>query len=291
MSRTRYWSFGTLIVLFAAAVIVAAAELPQIGAGGLLYPHRRPVSTPRPPGCDDAVYPGDGVALKGWRCAASTARVGTLVFLHGIADNRAGVAGVAPRFVPRGFDVIAYDSRAQGESGGSVCTYGYWEKRDLKNVIDTIPSGPVVLLGTSLGAAVALQEAADDPRVSGIVAAEVFSDLRTVARERAPFFFTEGAIRRAFAIAEERGRFRIDDVRPVDAARNIHVPVLLIHGAADTDTRPDHSRRVFDALGGPKELILIDGAHHNQSLQRGETWQRIEDWIRTIVPPLAAPST
>jgi hypothetical protein len=44
------------------------------------------------------------------------------------------------------------------------------------------PSG--VLLGTSLGAAVALQEAADDGRVVGIVAAEVFSDLRTVARAR-----------------------------------------------------------------------------------------------------------
>jgi len=52
--------------------------------------------------------------------------------------------------------------------------------------------------------------AADDKRVKGIVAAEVFSDLRTVARGRAPGFLTEGIIARAFGMAEARGAFRVD---------------------------------------------------------------------------------
>jgi pimeloyl-ACP methyl ester carboxylesterase len=55
------------------------------------------------------------------------------------------------------------------------------------------------------------------------------------------------------------------------------VPVLLIHGAEDTDTPPAHSQRVFDALKGPKQLILVPGAHHNQSLS-GPVW----DQIRTV---------
>lgn len=87
---------------------------------------------------------------------------------------------------PRGFDVVAYDSRAHGESDGDVCTYGFYEARDLHRVLDTVAPGPVVLFGTSLGAAVALQETAGDPRVTAVVAAETFSDLRTVASERAP---------------------------------------------------------------------------------------------------------
>jgi cephalosporin-C deacetylase-like acetyl esterase len=41
-----------------------------------------------------------------------------------------------------------------------------------------------MLLGTSLGGAVAIQAAAIDPRISAVVAAEVFSDLRTIAGER-----------------------------------------------------------------------------------------------------------
>jgi pimeloyl-ACP methyl ester carboxylesterase len=48
--------------------------------------------------------------------------------------------------------VIAYDSRRHGESGGDVCTYGYYEKEDLRRVIDALERGPVVLMGTSLGA-------------------------------------------------------------------------------------------------------------------------------------------
>jgi hypothetical protein len=131
---------------------------------------------------------------------------------------------------------VAYDSRAHGESSGAACTYGFYEKQDLRRVVDTIDSGPVVLMGTSLGAAVALQEAAEDARVSAVVAAETFSDLRTVAIERAPFFFTPNVIRRAFQLAEAEGRFTIEAVSPETAARKIEAPVLIIHGSIDRDT-------------------------------------------------------
>src|SRR4030095_9338688 len=78
-------------------------------------------------------------------------------------------------------------------------------KDDLRRVLDSLDPGPVVLMGSSLGAAVALQEAADDRRVTVVVAAETFSDLRTIARERAPFFFTSSIITREFRLAEARG--------------------------------------------------------------------------------------
>lgn len=204
---------------------------------------------------------------------------GTIVYLHGIADNPGSAAGAIARFVPRGFRVIAYDSRSHGRSEGDVCTYGFHEKTDLRRVIDTVTDGPVVLIGTSLGAAVALQEAAGDSRVTAIVAAETFSDLRIVATERAPFFFTRGTIDRAFALAEAQAHFRVDEVSPARAAATIAVPVLLIHGAADVDTPPAHSERVRAALRGPSELILVPGAHHNESLNGAEIWKTIEAWI------------
>ena len=190
-----------------------------------------------------------------------------------------GAAGVASRFTAHGLDVIAYDSRAHGESGGAFCTYGYFEKGDLRRVVDTLPSGPVAVIGTSLGAAIAMQTAAEDSRITTVVAAEIFSDLATVARERAPFFLTDDVIERSLESAEQRGSFDIRAVNPSHAARRITVPVMLIHGALDTDTSPEHSKRVYANLRGPKRLLLVEGAGHNESLGAGAAWREIEDWI------------
>ena len=253
-------------------------QLPALGAGGLLHPARHATTLPPPEHCVAADFAGAGVTLKGWRCRATAPARGTIVYLHGIADNRGSATGVIQRFVARGFNVIAYDSRAHGDSQGEACTYGFFEKQDLHHVIDTVESGPVVLIGTSLGAAVALQEAADDPRVSAIVAAETFSDLRTVATERAPAFFTAGRIDRAFDVAGVEGRFRVDDVQPQQSARRITAPALVIHGAGDTETPPAHSQRVYAALRGPKRLILVPGAGHNGSL-RSDVWKQVEQWL------------
>jgi hypothetical protein len=62
---------------------------------------------------------------------------------------------------------------------------------------------------------VALQEAAGDPRVTTVVAAEPLSDLRTIAAERAPSSSTRGAIRRGLALAGWQAGFPVDDVSPL----------------------------------------------------------------------------
>ena len=274
---------GILIALAATIGLALNHELPGIGAGLLLHPGRRAMSAPAPSACANATFEGAGVTLRGWRCPGAAPRRGTLVYLHGVGDNRAGAAGVVARFGPSGFDVVAYDSRAHGASGGDACTYGFYEKHDLARVLDTLPPGPVVLFGTSLGAAVALQAAAVDARVSAVVAAETFSDLRTVVAERAPFVFKAGSFGRALRLAERQGSFQIDDVSPVAAAPAITVPVFLAHGDADADTPPGHSRRVFAALTASKHLELVPGARHNGALQP-RVWDRIEQWLDEVVP-------
>jgi pimeloyl-ACP methyl ester carboxylesterase len=270
---------AVLILTLAAAAGCAPS---QWAADALVHPPRRAIDR-QPTGAFEAVrLQGEGVTLEGWRFGAVGVPRGTVIFLHGVADNRSSGIGVARRFTARGFEVIAYDSRANGESGGDACTYGYYEKRDLSRVIDTVATRPVVLLGHSLGAAVALQAAAEDDRVATVIGAETFSDLRTIARERAPFMLSEALLNRAFAHAEALARFKVDDVSPVTAAGRIRVPVLLIHGDADRETPPDHSRRVFAALTGPKRLIIVPEAGHNRSLS-GEIWSEIESWIDRVV--------
>src|SRR5213078_3821607 len=97
------------------------------------------------------------------------------------------------------------------------------------------------------------------------VAAETFSDLRTVATERAPRFFTRATIERAFRLAQHEAGFDVDAVSPLRDA--------------DVDTPPAHSERVRAALRGASRLMLVPGAHHNQSLSGAAVWKEIDDWI------------
>lgn len=258
-------------------------QAPAIAAGALLYPSRNAHLPKTPSACVARDFEGAGVVLRGWQCAAVEHSRGTIVYLHGVADNRSSAVGPIARFTQQGYTVVAYDSRAHGQSEGRACTYGYFEKQDLSRVIDTFASSPVVVVGTSLGAAVALQAAADDERIRGVVAAEVFSDLDTIARERAPFFLWDEQILDAFDLAEKWAGFDIESASPRDAAHRIHVPVLVLHGDADTETLPSHSRRVYESLAGPKRLILVPGARHNQTLGNAAAWTEIDRWIAAIM--------
>ena len=282
-SRVRRPVAAALAAIFGAAVLVAALQSPSIAAQAILHPPRVSRHAPTPTGCIERSFDGAGVLLQGWQCQSDGVARATLIVLHGVADTRASIAGMVDRFRRRGLDVVAYDSRAHGESGGDSCTYGYFEKQDLQRVVASLRPGPVVLMGTSLGAAVALQAAAGNPRVTGVVAAEVFSDLETIASDRAPRFIPGWMVRRALRIAEERAGFTAADVSPVRAARSITVPVLLIHGTKDDATPPDHSQRVLAALGGPKRLVLVEGARHNESLRDPGVWIEIERWIDALV--------
>lgn len=275
MLYMRGWVYGALL---ATALASAGCAPSSWAASALIHPLRRTLDRVPPGPVETFTVHNEAISIKGWRFPARGQARATLVFLHGVADNRASGIGIAQRFTTRGFTVIAYDSRAHGESTGDACTYGYYEKKDLTRVLDTVRTSPIVVLGHSLGAAVALQAAAVDDRISSVVAVETFSDLRTVAQERAPFVLTKRTIAKAFAEAESRAAFRVDDVSPVQAARHIRVPVLLIHGAEDRETRPEHSRRVYDALSGPKRLIIVPKTGHNGSLTK-EAWNEIEVWI------------
>ncbi len=125
-----------LVTLLPAGVI--ACRLPAIGAAMILHPLHRPVIASPPPQCHEVTFNVGGISLQGWRGDGAGNFRGTLVYLHGVADNRASGAGVIKRFQKRGFDVVAYDSRAHGESGGDACTYGYFEKEDIERWIDEV---------------------------------------------------------------------------------------------------------------------------------------------------------
>jgi len=108
----------------------------------------------------------DGVKLAAWLLPRAGAPA--LVLLHGYPAEKADLLPIAAALAPR-FTVLLLDQRYFGQSGGRATTLGFRERRDLRRAIDFLAARgftEVGVFGLSLGGAVALLAAAEDPRPS-----------------------------------------------------------------------------------------------------------------------------
>jgi pimeloyl-ACP methyl ester carboxylesterase len=219
-----------------------------IGALAVVQPRRRQVKARPDIPYESFSFHSQALRLEGWRFRTQVERKGAVIYLHGIGNNRRAGIDVARRLGPLGYDVVAYDARAHGRSQGKYCTYGYYEKGDLVSLLDALELRRAILIGHSLGAAVALQAAAIEPRVRAVVALSTFADLPSIIEDRKPWLLRNA---KAEDILEEAARiaeFSPQEASPLAAAPLIRVPVLVLHGADDDQTPPSHSRRVFEQL-------------------------------------------
>jgi alpha-beta hydrolase superfamily lysophospholipase len=278
---------GRLLLLWA---LLAGCNRVEWGANALLHPAKR-VSRGIPDGTESfEAVAADSVILKGWWSRGVTPRRGLILWLHGVGDNKDSAEGLVERWAARGFDVAAYDSRAHGASGGQSCTYGFREKEDVHNVLEALARvgadvDRTILMGVSMGGAVALQAAPLDGRIRAVVALAPFADLRQAARRAAPFWMGQKSIDGAFQRAESEGQFRLDEVSPRGSAERIHVPLLLIHGTEDRKLPLADGQAIEQAAGtSDKNLLQVEGANHDNLLDRKETWAAIDQFLDRVSP-------
>jgi uncharacterized protein len=278
----------SLLALALAAPFAAGCVPSSVGAAILVDPIRTPIMQSPSLSHRSVTFRSGDIQLSGWLFEPASKPKGLVVFLHGRMANRTWGIEAAEKLVPQGYAVLAYDQRAHGRSEGQYCTYGHLEKGDLSRAIDAVGISPAYIIGHSLGAAVALQAAAEDRRVRAVVAAAPFSDLRTVIKERAPRFASDTEVRDSIELAEHRAGFKVDDISPKVSAAHIDVPVMLLHGTLDRSIRPDHSRRILSELRGPKRLLVLEGATHYDVLRYPVVWTEIIAWLSAL-PSQPAP--
>jgi uncharacterized protein len=283
MRRAAYIFFGLLLLIPIAAAFLGHAIGPSLLHPMNLNPERldqtaRMLARTGATKEEFAVRAGDGAELRGWKIRPPASNGDWVLLFHGVSDNRSGVLGQAEFLLRHGYSIVMMDSRAHGKSGGDIATYGWKERYDTVAIVNTLETTEKVrnldALGVSMGAAIALQSAAVEPHIEGVVAEDPFADLREGSYDYGGLHFSpllgktlfRPASMAAMAALGKAGGFNPDDVSPEKAVATRAFPVLLICGTRDHTIPCRHAERIYRAASGPKELWIVDGAEHASAL-------------------------
>lgn len=234
----------------------------------------------------------DSIKLCGWWLEVSPSAP-TIVVLHGVKQNRTDVVRTAVVLRKAGFNILLFDGRGHGNSGGKFVTYGFYERRDVETALNWlvgekhIDKELIGLAGESMGAAIALQVAASCPLVHAVWADSPFASLRRIASEfvqkvtHLPAAVLSPVLWTTLRVANYRGKFDVETVDPLSLAARIKCPVFITHGTADELIAPKHSENIFERLSGEKTLWLVEGAGHARAARfaRREYATKIVDFF------------
>lgn len=236
----------------------------------------------------------DGITLKAWLFQPRQPNGKGAILLHGVKDTRKGTLGDARILLRQGYTVLTPDSRAHGESGGVIMSYGLREVDDVRRWAGWLAQHEGVRelygLGHSMGASILLQAVGAGVPIRALVADCPFVTFHDVAYDRLGGYLgirplarllLWPAVEPAFLYARLRHGLDLYRVSPLDGIRRATVPVLLIHGGKDRNIPIDHSRQLHAANTHLAQLWEIPGAAHVDAFasEPAEYERRVLAWF------------
>lgn len=230
------------------------------------------------PGMERVTFPTeDGLSLAAWFVPAEEVDMGwTIVVFHGNAGNRADRTALAEALAGRGIAVLLVDYRGYGGNPGSPSESGL--AADARAAVGYVGSrsdvdpSRVAYFGESLGAAVAVSLAEQLPPAA-LLLRSPFTSLADAASTHYPLL--------------PMSLLLWDEYPNLETIASINVPTLIVAGSADSIVPVEQSRALFAAAPGPKRLVVIDGADHNDlALTAGE---ELVDAIVALLAEVPAP--
>ncbi len=205
----------------------------------------------------------DEVKLHGWFLPAENAALGTVLFLHGNAENISTHIGAVMWLPKADYNVFLFDYRGYGHSAGQADLTGAHldsaaALRYLRTRADIDPHR-LIVFGQSIGGAIAWTTVAheDQSGIRALVVESAFSSYRGIAREKLAGSLLTWAFQWPLALTID------DDYSPLRHAHALDsVPKLIIHGETDPVVPLAHAQRLYAAAGGDKQLWVVPHGGH-----------------------------
>lgn len=239
-------------------------------------------------------FPAGGDAAAGYlrvpACASASAP-GLVVLLPGLESTKEQFSTYESFFLERGVATLSLEGPGQGahprpfratsytEAMAVVAHHLHDHLADRLAGTDVPRPDPdrVVVLGTSFGGHLALRHASVFRGLRGVVDIagpydlRGFDDLQRVTRESLAEFVAVGS--------PERAKQLLADVTLETALTQLEVPVLVVHGEADTIISVDHAYRIAAELGARAELGLYPLGNHSCNNIATVVRPRVADWV------------
>jgi alpha-beta hydrolase superfamily lysophospholipase len=217
-------------------------------------------------------HSADGTTLRGWWIPARTPSSRTLVFCHGIAANRT----IFLPFVDVGdwldANILMFDLRGHGDSGGRTISLGYREKEDVLAAIayarcaKSAQARQVVGMGVSMGAATLAQAAAVvEPPLDAVILDSCFtstSDMTHAVFNRFPPACEPWLRTMGLPLADWHAGCPMSAVSPEASIGNLRAPVLFLHSHGDPLIPSEHAYRLYFGAAEPKSLCVFELEGH-----------------------------
>lgn len=290
-----------------ACLYLLGTVLGGIGLGWTaLHPGRRPISDDQKVEVianagagaqlsDVSIAAADGAILRGWQIRPSAVNGNVVLLLHGVGDNRLGVAGYADWLARNHYTVVLPDSRAHGYSGGAIASYGLMESDDIHRWVEWIAENEhprcVYGFGESMGAAEILESLAKEDRYCAIVAECPFATFREVAYARFGRPFNLGpwlgktffwpTVEVGFWYVHYKFALNMNQASPADAVARAHVPIFLLHGLSDRNIPSSQSVEIQAHNPEMISLWRVAGAGHcgTHSVVPEQFEQKVLGWF------------
>lgn len=191
----------------------------------------------------------DGLNLAGWYTPPDD-DAPVVIVLNGNAGNRGDRTMLGAGIAAEGAGVLLFDYRGYGGNPGHPTEKGL--TRDARAALGWVktqaPGHPVVYFGESLGAAVAVELARAHPPAALVL--------------RSPFMSLGDAAAAHYWFLPVRAMLW-DKYPAIDHIEEVTTPTLVILGSNDSIVPIGQSRAIYDAAAHRKQLLVVDGADHN----------------------------
>ncbi|MDR3590342.1 MAG: alpha/beta hydrolase [Negativicutes bacterium] len=241
-----------------------------------------------------------GYPLQGTYLPSPTPSDKTVIFVHGVSASRLMGLWYADLYLGAGYNLLIYDSRAHGASGGDSLTWGHYEKYDLDQWVDWLkqrqPQGVIGVHGVSMGAATALLHAElneSSRRVNFYIADSAYSSLEDLLTQQLdaslslhnPLLISI-LLKYSSIVAYLKAGFLYHDVLPLRSVAKVTTPVLYLHGEADPLVPVAMCRQLYAATAGYRQMHTFPKVGHAMAIfaDKAEYRALVRGFIQTLPP-------